>query len=156
MRLLGCYGRFDRERVQEQKMIRVERTVELNAPADTVWKTIGGFGSLGEWHPAVMACRLEQKDGRTLRVLTLGDGAQLTEELIESEEPGQRYSYRILSGPLPVADYTATLSVEPRDAGSVVRWVGTFDAKGASGDIAERTIAGVYEAGLSSLEKKLA
>jgi carbon monoxide dehydrogenase subunit G len=135
-------------------MIRVERTVELKTPPDAVWKTIGGFGSLGDWHPAVMACRVEQKDDRTLRILTLGDGAQLTEELIENEEPGQHYSYRILSGPLPVANYTATLSVEPIGDGSRIRWVGTFDARGASGDIAERTIAGVYEAGLVSLEKK--
>lgn len=135
-------------------MITVERSIKLKAPSETVWKAIGGFGALGDWHPAVMACRLEQKDNRTLRVLTLADGAQLTEELIEDDEPGQRYSYRILSGPLPVADYTATLAVEPGDDASVVSWTGTFNAKGAPDDVAARTIAGVYEAGLASLEKR--
>ena len=137
-------------------MIKVERTVELNAPAETVWKAIGGFGALGEWHPAVMACRLDQKDDRTIRVLTLADGAQLTEELVESQEPGQHYTYRIVSGPLPVADYSATLSVEPNGDRSLARWVGVFDAKGATDHIAERTIAGVYEAGLASLAKRFA
>ena len=137
-------------------MITVQRSVVLKAPPETVWKSIGGFGAFGEWHPAVMACRVEQKDGRTLRVLTLADGAQLTEELIEDEEPGPRYTYKILSGPLPVADYTSTLSVEPKGDASAVLWTGTFTAKGVSSDAAERIIAGVYEAGLANLEKRFA
>jgi len=137
-------------------MITVERSIKLKAPSETVWKAIGGFGALGDWHPAVMACRLEQRDNHTLRVLTLADGAQLTEELVEDEEPGHRYTYKILSGPLPVADYTSTLSVEPKDDASAVLWTGTFTAKGVSNDAAERIIAGVYEAGLANLEKRFA
>jgi hypothetical protein len=135
-------------------MITVERSVALKAPVADVWKVIGGFGQLGDWHPAVMACRLDQRDERTLRVLTLGDGAQLVEELVPEEGESQRYSYKILSGPLPVADYMATLSVSEKDGGALVHWQGSFNGKGVSDEDAANIIAGVYEAGLANLAKK--
>lgn len=135
-------------------MITVERSVELKAPVDAVWKVIGGFGQLGDWHPAVMACRLDQKEDRVLRVLTLGDGAQLVEELVPEEGDGLRYSYKILSGPLPVADYVATLSASEKNGGTLVHWQGSFNGKGMSDEDAANVIAGVYEAGLANLEKK--
>ncbi len=53
------------------------------------------------------------------RVLTLGDGAQLVEETGAEEGDGLRYSYKILSGPLAVADYVATLSAARRNG---ARW----------------------------------
>lgn len=135
-------------------MIMVERSVELKAPVDAVWKAIGGFGQLGDWHPAVMACRVEQKEDRTLRVLTLGGGAQLVEELVPAETESQQYSYKILSGPLPVADYVATLAVSEKNGGTLVHWQGSFNGKGMSDEDAANVIAGVYEAGLANLEKK--
>ena len=64
------------------------------------------------------------------------------------------YTYSILDGPLPVANYQSTLSVAADGDGSEIRWRGTFDAKGASDAEAEKVIAGIYESGIKALVEK--
>jgi len=61
------------------------------------------------------------------------------------------YTYSIVSGPLPVANYTSTISVAADGAGSTVTWVGKYDAKGVSDADSMKTIDGVYDAGLKAL-----
>jgi hypothetical protein len=64
---------------------------------------------------------------------------------------GRSYTYSIVSGPLPVANYTSTISVAPDGAGSTVTWVGKYDAKGASNADSMKAIDGVYDSGLNAL-----
>lgn len=132
--------------------LSVERTATLNAAPDTVWKMIGGYNALDVWHPAVVRSDLSG-DGRTVgdrRVLTLGDGATITEKLIAYGD--HSYSYAIEESPLPVDNYESTIAVSPADGGgSVVTWKSTFDAKDAPDDKAREVIAGIYQAGLDRL-----
>jgi hypothetical protein len=64
---------------------------------------------------------------------------------------GRSYTYSIVSAPLPVANYTSTISVVVDGAGSAVTWAGKYDAKGASDADAKKTIDGVYDSGLKAL-----
>lgn len=60
-----------------------------------------------------------------------------------------------MDGPLPVANYSSTLSVKADDDGGAgIKWVGTFDAKGASDDEAKAVIEGIYDAGLNAILEK--
>jgi hypothetical protein len=52
---------------------------------------------------------------------------------------------------LPVANYTSTIGVAADGAGSVMTWVGKYDAKGASDAEAKKVIDGIYDSGLKSL-----
>jgi hypothetical protein len=133
----------------------LEAKVEKDAAAgaSAVWTAIGGFCGIATWHPAVAKCVLLEKDGKSYRELTLKDGARLLEELVQYDKAAMTYSYTIVEGPLPVANYRSTLSVADDGKGSKITWTGSFDAKGAADADAVKTISGIYEAGASELAK---
>ena len=50
-----------------------------------------------------------------------------------------------------MTNYRSTISVSPDPKGSSIKWVGTYDAKGASDADAKKVIDGIYEAGEKAL-----
>ena len=78
----------------------VERSVDLEADSTEVWRVIGDFCEVDDWHPDVTACRLKVIDGGLHRVLTTADGVEFVERRIASEA-GLSYTYRLISGPRP-------------------------------------------------------
>ncbi|SEW17706.1 Polyketide cyclase / dehydrase and lipid transport [Aliiroseovarius sediminilitoris] len=129
----------------------VERSLQVSSPKDTVWNQVGDFCDIDDWHPAVSDCSLKVIDGSLHRVLTLTDGGEFVEKRI-AVEPGLSYTYRIVSSPLPLEKYTATFSITHGDS-TTITWAGRFSADDPE---TEKTIAGIYEAGLSAIEERLA
>ena len=137
--------------------IEVTKTADTTAKPEAAWTTVGDFCAIADWHPAVEKCEENDVDGKKQRSLTLaGGGGTIVEELESRDDAGMKYTYKILSGPLPVANYVSTISVSPKGDGSELTWTGTFDAKGASDADAEAAIAGVYEGGLKGIADKAA
>jgi len=139
--------------------ISVFKTADLKGSPDATWSVMGDYCSIANWHPAVAKCEIASGGGNkvgTVRVLTLGDGGVIREELTAHDAKARSYSYKILSGPLPVASYTSTIAVRSgAGGGSVVEWKSTFKATPGSDDAtAKKTIEGVYDAGLSNLQAK--
>lgn len=128
-------------------MAKASRNKRYDVSADDMWKRIGGWGTMHEWHPAVTAT--EVSDDGSRRTLTLGDGATILEGLVEEGE--HSYTYRFEETPLPVKDYTATISVREDGDGCVVDWEGSFEPDGADEAAAVEIIAGIYQAGLDAL-----
>lgn len=129
----------------------IESSVTVAADTATVWQVIGDFCDLDDWHPGIVACELESRNGSVHRQLTLGDGAAVIEQLISSK-PGVSYSYEIVEAPLPITGYASTISVSG-GMETTVKWVGTFqsdvpDMKGA--------IQGLYDGGLAALSARFA
>jgi hypothetical protein len=116
---------------------------------DALWKKVGGFCGIGDWHPAAEKCVLSA-DGKQ-RTISLKGGGTLVEGLESVDDANHTYTYTILSGPLPVANYHSTISVLPDAKGSSLKWVGKYDAKGASDADAKKVIDGIYEAGEKAL-----
>lgn len=134
--------------------LKVEKSIEVHASPATVWKMIGHYNHLDVWHPAVVASDLTGSGSEPgdVRVLTLGDGATITEKLVAYSETDRNYTYAIQESPLPVEGYVSTLAVSPAESGgSVVKWVSSFDAKGAPSEEAVEVISGIYDAGLGKL-----
>lgn len=130
--------------------IAVEESVKLNVKPSAVWALLGDYNGLYRWHPAVASS--DRNDN--VRVLTLGNGAQITETLLSKDEDNRSYRYQIDKSPLPVSDYESEIKVKlDGQGGSVVTWSSSFNASGASDAEAEKTIRGVYQAGLQNLGK---
>lgn len=133
----------------------VREEVMLQADAKKVWRKIRSFGDWQDWHPAVASTQLDGsgKDAGDTRILTLGDGAMLTEVLVDYNQDKMTYSYVISKGPLPVKGYYSKIWIEPVDGNSCkVVWASKFDSMGASDNEAKEAIRGVYTAGLGALE----
>lgn len=132
-------------------MAKVTEQVGLERSADAVWRSIGNFAALVDWHPGVKGLELEE--GGTLRRLTLADGGQIVERLESHDDAGRSYSYSIVESPLPVADYLATLRVVDNGGRACeVEWSGEFRSEGAPETEAVQIVRGIYRAGLDALK----
>ena len=132
-------------------MTKVSLTTKLAAPADKVWTLIGGFNALPEWLPPVTASKLDA--GGRVRRLDLAGGGSVTEKLETFDDKKRAYSYAITDGPLPVANYVATIKVSEDGEGSKIEWSSEFSPAGASETEARKVIEGVYQAGFENLKK---
>lgn len=133
-------------------MAKVNMQAEFPVSPDELWKLIGKFNALPDWHPAIQSSALE--DNGRIRRLKLFGGGEIVERLEQIEEGDRLYRYSIVSGPLPVANYTATLRVRDDGKGrSLVEWSSEFDPKGTVETDAVNTVKDVYTAGFESLRK---
>ncbi len=125
----------------------VTRTSSM--PPDALWKKIGDFCGIGDWHPAIEKCVLSANGKQ--RTLALKGGGAMVEGLESVDNANHTYTYTILSGPLPVTNYHSTISVSPDPEDSAMKWVGAYNAKGASDAEAKKVIDGIYESGEKAL-----
>ena len=132
----------------------VKKMVDVPASPDAVWKTIGDYCGIANWHPAIEKCEISKKDGATFRTLSLKGGGAILEKQTAWDDKSKTYSYTIEESPLPVANYKATLSVAPKGRGSEIVWTSNFNAKGADDAKATSTIGGIFDAGLASIAAK--
>jgi len=130
-------------------MAQVSRSVTLRAAPEAVWSVIGGFQALPGWHPAVETSYREDSGGVEHRRLGLKGGGEIVERSLGAD--AHSYGYTIVSGPLPVADYVATLTVAPAGSGAVVVWSAAFTP---TDEGAAAVIVGIFEAGLAALAER--
>ena len=124
-------------------------TMTSSLSPDALWKKVGDFCGIASWHPAIEKCIL-RADGKQ-RTLSLKGGGTVVEALENWDNANHSYTYTILSGPLPVANYHSTITVTGDAKGSTLKWTGKFDAKDAPDADAKKTMDGVYEAGVKAL-----
>ena len=112
-------------------MTKVSMSVNLHESAEKVWDLIGGFNALPDWHPAVEKSEIKGEGKGSVRTLHLLGGGTIEERLEQMDEEGRVYSYSILSGPLPVANYKSTIRLHPAEGGMCkVEWESDFEAAG--------------------------
>lgn len=125
---------------------------EITASADTVWELLGDFNGLAQWMGAIATSTLEGSGLGALRTLTLADGGVIVEKLESHDDDARTFSYSIVSGPLPVADYLSSMTVTALDDGRcTVKWTGSCTAAGASDEEVEGILDGIYSGGLQDL-----
>jgi mxaD protein len=146
-------------------VLKVTKSVTIDAPAAKVWSQIGAFGGLNTWHPAVESDKIvEGSDNKpgAVRLLTLKGGGTIKEKLLAHSDAKHMYKYEILEGVLPVSHYSSTLRVAAAGKDKAkVTWSGSFQRKDtgpkpaddANDKTASDTISGVYQGGLDNLKK---
>jgi len=133
-------------------MSEVSMKTKLNAPAEQVWRIVGQFNNLPEWHPMIATSTLD--DGGQRRTLSLPDGSKIVEDLHDFDDGSHTMTYAIVDSPLPVKDYVSTIRVVPSEDGDgcTVIWSSSFDATGDE-SAAITAVQQVYKAGLDNLTK---
>lgn len=135
-------------------MSKVTMRTDLTVSADQLWQTLGQFSAIGTWHPAIETMTADGETAGSVRKLDLVGGGTIIEKLERTSAEDRRYSYSILSGPLPVADYEAEIRVHDNgDGTSTVEWSSDFKPKGVPDSEAVRSIQDVYQQGFDNLAK---
>lgn len=146
---------------------KVTETVEISASAEDVWAVMGDFATADTWLPMVESAEGEGgNDKGATRVLDLGGGAKIYEELKKHSNEKMSYTYKIPVKThdiaiLPVNNYSSTISVKASDIGSIVTWKGAFyrgypnndPPPELNDDAAVAAVTAVYQAGLANLKK---
>jgi mxaD protein len=134
--------------------LTVSRDATLDQPPSIVWKLIGEFNALDIWLPPVQASSLRGVGTApgAIRVLDLGGGASVTEELLDYDSARHRYTYAFVESPLPVKRYVATIALSAAPNGrTLIKWHSNFEADGAPDDQAQAAVQGIYDVGLAKL-----
>jgi Polyketide cyclase / dehydrase and lipid transport len=123
--------------------------------ADQLWNLIGDFGDTGKWSGRPPEACVQSGDGiGALRTLTVADGRQIVDRL---DAVGERfYSYSVVTSPLPISSYRATMAVQPLDSqSSEFTWSGEFEPVGLSDAQAIAFFENVYRSGIAMMEKTI-
>lgn len=69
----------------------IRHHIRIERPADVVWSLAGDATRLHEWFPGITACAV---DGAN-RIITLGSGISMPEEILVNDSLQRRFQYRI-------------------------------------------------------------
>jgi mxaD protein len=146
-------------------MLKVTKSVEIDAAPVRVWQEIKDFNALHEWLPTIARTRIvrgHNNEPGAVRLLTLKTGGTVEQELLAYDAADMSQTWRIIRGVLPVSDYKSTIRVEALgDNKSKVIWTGEFRRKDTGDKPQERAdnkaaidaIRSPYQAGLGNLKK---
>lgn len=135
-------------------MASVSMSTGIGAPASAVWGTVSDFNGLPQYHPVVKTSSMQGSGVGAIRTLTLENGAEIVERLETLDDAQRSLSYRIITSPLPVENYVATMKVREAGPGRCeFEWSSTFDPKDAPEADVVSLWEGVYTAGFEGLKK---
>lgn len=119
----------------------LESTITVTSPltADELWKKLGDFCGITAWNPAVERCSLSE-DGKQRTVHVYGTNATVLAELESWDDATHSFSWRSLSGFLPVKNFRGTIKLTRKDVGSALIMQASYDASGAGDTEAKESI----------------
>lgn len=129
-------------------MIRVEREISVDRPADAVFARLTDIGELPRWQPAVREAAITSAGplgvGSTVR-LVVDAGGQRTEAVgrVVDYQAGEKIALEARAGP---ADLLASFRVTPLGPGQSRVWLGTDIKLGGLLRFAEGMVRGRIEA----------
>ncbi|GED96756.1 SRPBCC domain-containing protein [Gordonia crocea] len=93
----------------------LEHSMEIAAPAATVWAVLTDFGAYGEWNPFVprASCVLEPGGAFDMDVRLIGSGLRHQREFINHVDPGRSFSYSMKPAPLGLLSSERVQTVAP-------------------------------------------
>lgn len=159
---------------------KMTATITIDAPAAKVWDVIKNYDDMS-WHPSIKSVKGDGGNQKgSVRVLTLGNGGTITEELKSHDDAKMAYKYKITDMSstgtikhagqdeeipvLPVGNYAAELSVTDKGGKAEVEWVATYYRAYVNNnppaelneEAADKAVTAVLTTGLEALAKKVA
>ena len=114
--------------------------IRIHRHADDVWERVGDAAALHTWFPGITSCTV---DGST-RVITLGSGMQMPEEILVNDRTLRRFQYRITApvfrehrGTIDVIDLADDTSLVTYATDADPRTMALTIAGGTAGALAE-------------------
>jgi mxaD protein len=136
-------------------MSNVIETARVPMDAAALWKKIGAFGAVGDWHPMLSSVDSEGDSVGSTRTVQGKDGSTQVERLLHFDANEHAYRYKMESTPMPVDNYVGKFHVEDNGNGtSTVEWSAEFDVTETGEADAIEMIGGFLKAGTDSIKKQ--
>jgi len=137
-------------------MASVSKMARINASAAAVWEVVRDFNGVAKWIGPVVACTMVGEGVGAVRTVTLEGGAEVQERLEALDDAERSLSYSIVSSPLPIENYLATIQVAAAsDDECEVTWSATFNVAPADETAMKTLVEGVFQAGFDGLKQLL-
>jgi uncharacterized protein YndB with AHSA1/START domain len=109
----------------------IDRVLEIDAPAETVWQVLTEFDRYSEWNPMApeVACDFRPGGAIDMAVRLGGDKPRQQREWINSIGPGRGFSYSMKPIPAAALASERVQRVEEIDAGRS-RYISHFEIRG--------------------------
>lgn len=141
-------------------MARVYISTVIGASAADVWERVRDFNALPRWHPRIRDSRIEDalpgdKVG-CIRNFTLQNGDNIREQLVGLSDYDLFCTYTMLSGPMPLSDYVATLRLTPITDGDrcFAEWSAEFSCDpNDEDDLVTGIGSNVFQGGFDALKR---
>ena len=99
-------------------MLRVFQTIEIQAPADEVWRLAGRLERIADFHPAVATASVQGE----YRLCTFVDGSEVLERIVDHSVVHRFYTVELAGGASPFGGYRSCLAVRGHGDHSHVDW----------------------------------
>jgi carbon monoxide dehydrogenase subunit G len=99
-------------------MLRVFRTIEIQAPADAVWRVAGRPERIADFHPDVTSASVQGE----LRRCTYADGTEVVERIVDHSVVHRFYTVELVASASPRPAYRTCLAVRGHGEHSHVDW----------------------------------
>lgn len=143
-------------------MARVCASTIIAAPIDAVWRILRDFNGHAQWHPAVASSQIEAPESAdvvgAVRRFSLGDGVELREQLLALSDHEHSFRYGLLTSPIPLNGYVATVRLKPVTDGNSTFWEWRSEFHPPPGRAAELIVLvrdGIYQAGFEAIRRLL-
>lgn len=143
-------------------MVKVSASTIIAAPIEQVWYVLRNFNGHDQWHPAVAKSHLE--DGKpvdmigAVRRFSLTDGAELREQLLAMSDADHSFQYCIISSPIPLQGYVATVRLKPVTDCNYTFWEWSSEFQtppNREAELISLVRDGIYKAGFESIRKQM-
>ena len=126
-------------------MATIRHHAYIDRSADDVWKLVSDAGAIADWFPGIDTASVEGN----VRRCSMG-GAELTEEIVTSDDQLRRFQYRITGGPMTLDFHLGTVDVLADGDGSLVIY-----STDVGPDESKAVIDPAIAAGLDGLKRHL-
>jgi Polyketide cyclase / dehydrase and lipid transport len=133
----------------------------IAAPAPQVWAVVRNFNALPDWTAFVAESRIEQNmpadQVGCIRNFVLKDGGKIRERLLALSDYDMSCTYTILTSPMGVENYFATLALIPiTDSNTTfISWKAEFDVSPEREDqVVQQIGQSVFQAAFTSLKQR--
>jgi len=119
----------------------LETAIAVTSPlsADELWKKLSDFCGITAWNPGVERCSLSD-DGKQRTVHVFGIDATVVAELESWDDAKHTFSWRSLSGLLPVKNFRGTIKVTGKGVGSALTIEASYEASGVGDAEAKESV----------------
>lgn len=133
----------------------------LDVPVARVWSIVRDFGGLPKWFPFIPQSVLRAGAAATevgaIRDNTNDKGAAISVQLVAFSDRDRSFTYNLVSGDVPMRDYTSTLSLYEvtEDGRTFAVWTARYEPTGDAAETADWVRNGIFQTCLARLEQVL-